>query len=208
MRNIRASAPPKAPRGRPRSEHARQAVLEATGKLIERGGYAAATIEAIAAESGVAKTTIYRWWPNRPTLVVDLLLRMSAQAAPPPTGDDPIRAVRAEMRSVGRASQGLPGKLLISLLGEAECDPDVQTALTSGLFNPRRQATAAVIRQAQERGEMNPDVPALIAVDLLFGPLFYRAFIRHERVTDQFAMQVFEHVMAGLAPKPRGKRAP
>ncbi|MGH3054443.1 MAG: TetR/AcrR family transcriptional regulator, partial [Gaiellaceae bacterium] len=52
-------------RGRPRSQRARRAVLEAARTLVEKGGYPATTIEAIAAESKVAKTTIYRWWPNR-----------------------------------------------------------------------------------------------------------------------------------------------
>ncbi|MGE5177981.1 MAG: TetR/AcrR family transcriptional regulator [Bacteroidota bacterium] len=190
----RAHAP-----GRPRSEQARRAVLSATRALFEEGGYAATTIEAIAARSGVAKTTIYRWWPNRPALVVDLLLQVAATAAPPPTtGSDPVRALRTELHRVARAGEALPGRLLLSLLSEAQQDAEVRNALSKGLFNPRRRATAQVIRQAQASGALRKDVSPLIAVDMLFGPLFYRMLLRQERVSEEYVRQVFENAMAGL----------
>ena len=190
----RAHAP-----GRPRSEQARRAVLDATRALFEEGGYAATTIEAIAARSGVAKTTIYRWWPNRPALVVDLLLQVAATAAPPPTaGSDPIRALRTELHRVARAGEALPGRLMLSLISEAQQDAEVRDALLKGLFNPRRRATAQVIRQAQASGALRKDVSPRIAVDMLFGPIFYRMLLRQERVNEGYVRQVFETAMAGL----------
>ncbi|MCU1490585.1 MAG: hypothetical protein JWM85_1990, partial [Acidimicrobiaceae bacterium] len=51
--------------GRPRSERARLAILEAAADLLIEGGLHAATIEAIAARAGVSKVTIYKWWPTR-----------------------------------------------------------------------------------------------------------------------------------------------
>jgi hypothetical protein len=84
-------------RGRPRSQQARRAILNATRALVEKGGYEAATIEAIAGRSGVAKTTIYRWWPNRPALDGSAG-GMAAENVPPPSGPDPLVAVRTEMR--------------------------------------------------------------------------------------------------------------
>jgi AcrR family transcriptional regulator len=195
-------------RGRPRSLRAKHAVLDATRELVEKGGYSAATIEAIAARSGVAKTTIYRWWPNRPALAVDLLMQLAAVVAPPPAGKDPLRALRTELHLVAQAAEQLPGRLLGSLLGEAESDPEIRDALLYGLFNPRRKATAKVIHEAQLKGELRPDVPPLLAVDLFFGPLFYRKYIRHEVVSASFVNQLFEYVLAGLRPPPaRRKRS-
>jgi AcrR family transcriptional regulator len=185
-------------RGRPRSQRARRAVLEATRALVEKGGYAAATIEAIAARSGVAKTTIYRWWPNRPALVVDLLMEMAAKAVPPPAGPDPLGAVRTEMRGIAAAADHLMGRLLTSLLGEAQHDPEIRTALLDGLFHPRSEATGKMIRQAQASGLLRKDVPTHIAVDLLVGPLFYRMFVRHQPLSDAFVGHVFRCVMTGL----------
>lgn len=193
-----SSPPPAAVRGRPRSESARRAVLKATQSLVREGGYSAATIESIAARSGVAKTTIYRWWPNRPTLVVDVLMQVAAAEVPLPVGRDPLRALRRELRQVGKSGDSMIGKLLTSLLGEAQRDPAVRTALVQGLFHPRTGASAGAIRQAQAAGALRKDVSPELAVDLLFGPIFYRMFVGHEPLTPEFVEQVFHHVLTGI----------
>src|SRR5512134_4027651 len=90
-------------RGRPRSQRARRAVMDAARALVDKGGYEAATIESIAARSGVAKTTIYRSWASRGALLVDLLMEMAGSEVPPPTGLDPLGAVRIEMRGIAAA---------------------------------------------------------------------------------------------------------
>lgn len=195
-------------RGRPRSLRARRAVLSAVRELVEKGGYHAATIEAVAARSGVAKTTIYRWWPNRPALAVDLLIELVSEAVPPPAAANLLEALSTELRQVAGAMDALPGRLAISLLGEAQYDPEVHRAMARGIFGPRRKARAKVIRQAQDSGVLRSDVPPLLAVDLLYGPLFYRAFILHERVSGAFVQQMLRHVLAGLLSQPRtGKPA-
>ena len=185
-------------RGRPRSQQARRAVLSAARTLVEKGGYEAATIEAIAARSGVAKTTIYRSWANRAALVVDLLMEIASSAVPLPTGPDPLGAVRQEMLGIAGEADHLTGKLLASLVGEAQHDPEIRAALLSGLFHPRSAATAKMLREAQASGLLRKDVPALDAVDLLVGPLFYRMLVRHQPLNDVFVGQVFRGFMKGL----------
>src|SRR5262245_40868827 len=122
---IRRPQPTSPARGRPRSERARRAVLNSARALVQKGGYATATIEAISERSGVAKTTIYRWWPNQAALVVELLFELAARAVPEPAGPEPLAAVRTEMRGIAGQARRLPGKLLTSLLGEAQRDPGI-----------------------------------------------------------------------------------
>ena len=172
--------------------------MDAARALVEKGGYEAATIEAIAARSGVAKTTIYRSWANRAALVVDLLMEMAGSVVPPPTGPDPLGAVRTEMRGIAGAADHPIGILLTSLVGEAQHDPEIRAALLKGLFHPRSDATAKMLRNAQTSGLLRKDVPAHVAVDLLVGPLFYRMLVRHQPLTDAFVGQVFRCVMTGL----------
>jgi AcrR family transcriptional regulator len=186
--------------GRPRSERARRAVLDAARNLFQEGGYSAATVEGIAAQAGVAKTTIYRSWPNRSALLVELMLELAAEAAPPPTGTDPLHAIRTEVRMVAEAAGELSGRLFLSLMGEAQQDPEVRDALLRGLYNPRRQATAEVVRRAQEAGLIRREVPPLLAVDLFFGAMFYRRFVRGEPATSEFLKQAFDLTLSGLAP--------
>lgn len=175
--------------------------MDAARALFEEQGYAGATIEAIAARSGVAKTTIYRWWSNRAALLVEVVLQMGAAQVPPPQGSDPMRAMRAELRGIATAMNGTVGRLLTSLLGQAQQDPEVRAALVGGLFQPRSQASAANISRAQAAGGLRTDVPPQVAIDLLVGPLFYRAFVQHQPVTDTYVRQVLRYVMEGLVPR-------
>jgi AcrR family transcriptional regulator len=199
-------SPPSSAPGRPRSEQARRAVLDAALAQFEKQGYAGATIEAIAARSGVAKTTIYRWWPNRAALLVDVLVEMASELVPAPQGGDPMRAMRAELRGIAGAIRGPLGSLLTSLLGDAQQDPLVRSALIGRLFHPRSQATAGNISRAQAAGALRSDVSPDLVTDLLVGPLFYRMFVQHQPVTDAFVQQVLQYVLEGLRPGPRAKR--
>jgi len=174
--------------------------LDAARELIERGGYPAATIEAIAERSGVAKTTIYRWWPNRANLVVDLLIELSWEAVPIPAGPDPMRALRDEFQGIASVSDALPGRLLVSLLGVAQSDPEVRAALLRGIFRPRSDATAGVISRAQEAGLIRKDISPHTAVDLFVGPIFYRMIVGHEPSTEGFAREAFQSLIEGLRP--------
>src|SRR3954469_15882051 len=62
------------PPGRPRSERADKAIIEATlALLVEEGGVGGVTIEAVAARAAVGKTTIYRRWSNKEALIIDAL---------------------------------------------------------------------------------------------------------------------------------------
>jgi len=58
-------APPRGRAPHRRSDPARVAVLHAADDLLVERGYAGVTIEGIAARAGVAKQTIYRWWPSK-----------------------------------------------------------------------------------------------------------------------------------------------
>src|SRR6185312_1951178 len=92
-------SPRNAPDPARRNERSRRAVLDAALELLSETGYAALTVEAIAARAGVGKQTIYRWWPGRGAVILDAL----AEAGPPPplpdTGD-----LRADLLLVVRAT--------------------------------------------------------------------------------------------------------
>ena len=182
-------------------------MLDAARTLFKEQGYAAATIEAIAARSGVAKTTIYRSWPSRAAVLVDVLVEMATTLVPPPRGGDPIRAMATELRGIAGAINGPLGRLLTSLLGDAQVQPQVRSALIERLFRPRSQASASNISRAQAGGALRPDVPPHVAIDLLVGPLFYRMFVQHEPVTDTFVKQVLQYVVEGLHPRGPRRRA-
>ena len=57
--------------GRPRSEEAHQAILDATIELLVEVGFSSLTVEGVASRAGVGKATIYRRWPSKLPLVVE-----------------------------------------------------------------------------------------------------------------------------------------
>jgi AcrR family transcriptional regulator len=201
MTRKKTARPSRTP-GRPRSLRTRRGVLDAARALFEEGGYAGATIEAIAARSGIAKTTIYRRWSNRASLLVDLLVEVAVEEAPPPTAGDPLTAIRTELRQGAAAADGLLGRLMTSLLGEAQRDAEVRAAMLDGLIYPRREATVGAIRRAQEIGELRSDVDPFLASDLLFGPLFYRMLVRHAPLTEEFIDEVVRCFLEGMRARP------
>ena len=75
--------------GRPRCEETRSAILRAAHELLEAGGLGAFTIEAVAERSGAAKTTIYRWWPNKGALAMESLLGVADTLSPFPETESP-----------------------------------------------------------------------------------------------------------------------
>src|SRR5207302_11334330 len=107
-----------------------------------------------ASRSCVAKTTIYRWWANRAALLVDVLVEIANATVPVPTGDDPMRAMRGELRGIAAAGEAPLGRLLTSLLGAAQEDPEIRSALVTQLFHPRTQAAARNISRAQAAGAL------------------------------------------------------
>ena len=117
-----------------------------------------------------------------------------------------MQALKTEMKGAGVAINGVTGRLLSSLLGEAQTDPETRTALLDRLFYPRTGHTAGAIKRAQAAGDVRPDIPSHLAVDLFFGPLFYRMFVQHEPVNDAFVKQVYQYVLEGLRPRSAGRK--
>lgn len=184
-------------------------MFAAARALVEERGYPAATIEAIVARSGVAKASIYRRWPNRSALFVDLMGQLTETELPALLGVKPLRELHAELRTAARNADRLPGQLLVALLGEAQHDPEVRKALLERVLLPRREVRVRAIRRAQASGVLRRDQSPYVTVDLLWGPVFYRMWVRHEPVTKGFVTQVFESVMAGSSRSPgAAKTAP
>ena len=201
MPSTPAERPTRAPRGRPRSEQARRAIFGAALDLVRDEGYPAVTIESVAKRAGVARTTIYRWWPSIAALLVDVVLELGMTTAPPPAvGGDPLRSIRLEMRRIAAVTAELTGRLYAVLLGEAQHDPHIRAELHERLITPRREASARAVREAQARGLLRDDVSVSTTLDLFYGPIFHRMLSGHEPNTERFATQVFEHVLYALKP--------
>ncbi|MFI6867357.1 TetR/AcrR family transcriptional regulator [Nocardia sp. NPDC050406] len=165
--------------GRTRSTEAHDAVLTAAADLLEEQGYRDLTIEKIAARSGVAKSTIYRWWRSRPELVMEAYARVVAERMPDPDTGDVARDLTEFVTRLYRVVEHpLRVRSLRGMMADAQLDEDFRAAF-QGWIDTRRTAMATILRRGVERGELDPALDLDHAVDLVFGPFWYRLLTDH-----------------------------
>jgi AcrR family transcriptional regulator len=185
--------------GRPRSERARLAVLDAAADLLAEGGLAAATIEAVAARAGVSKVTIYRWWPNRGALAVDAYFwRYRDTIAFARTGDT-ATDLTTQLRNLIGVFRGRAGTLMAELLGQAQTDPMLSEQIRELWLKPRRKLSREILLDAVNRGEIRADVDPETILDLLFAPVYFRLAVGHAPLDDALADRLVRSVLDGVA---------
>ena len=185
--------------GRPRSERAHRAILQAANDLLESEGFAALTVEAIAERAGVSKATVYRWWPNRAAVVMDGFLSIVSSEVPFPHTGRAREDIRIHMRRLAEAFSGKIGSTVAALIAEGQSDSELAEALRSRWLSVRREEAREILELGIERGELRDDIDPEVAVDVLYGPIYYRMFVGHAPLDDDFADALADHVFAGLA---------
>jgi AcrR family transcriptional regulator len=192
-------APTPAPRGRPRSERAHQAILAAANELLEERGLADLTIDEVALRAGVSKTTIYRRWPTKGTLVFEAFSAdFLARQPRPDTGSlrgDLLAALRAWIRVVKGT---VKGRTLVGLIAEVQRDPELAEIWRKSFIGPVRTQHRTMVERAIAQGEVSPDVDPDVVLDLIYGAAYHRLLQSHLPLSDRFAQCVVDTVVAGV----------
>lgn len=190
------------PRGRPRSEKAHQAILDAAAELLLARGLSAVSMDAVAERAGVSKATIYRWWPTKESLALDALFTEWAAARPAPRDTGTLRGdLLSLLRPWSRLATSKPyGRVIAALITEAQTDPAFAAEYRQRVVEPRRDQARAIFRRAIERGEIPPDTKIEVALDLLYGPLYHRLLHGHAPLNDRFVRDVVDMALGGIQP--------
>lgn len=183
-----AEIPSTAPKGRPRSERAERAILEAAVELLDESGLSSMTIEEVAARAGVGKASIYRRWPGKGALALDAFRgEFLAGQRDLDTGSlrsDLLAAVRAWIRAIDGAPTG---RTLSGLIAEIQNDPRLAAEWLERVVAPVRVRRLAMIDRALARGEIPPGSDPDLLLDMAFGPVYHRYLNTHLPLTDGFA---------------------
>jgi AcrR family transcriptional regulator len=170
-----------------RSERARQAVLEAADDLLVERGFAGVTIEGIAARAGVAKQTIYRWWPSKVDVLMDAFIDDMAQHLTPPDHGDLGADLRTHLSRLARfLTRSDAGAVFAALVGQAQHDPQLATRLRADYFTQQRARDRLPLTRAVERGQLAHDTDLELAIDQLLGPIYYRVLVTGQPVPREF----------------------
>jgi len=160
-------------------ERTRRIVLEATIELLVEGGYGAVSIEAVAARSGVAKSTIYRHWPGRLELIHDAFHELKPPVPPLCEGDVRDRIVHLLEHVARNATESTWSLCLPALIDAAERDPEARE-LHSRLASAGRQALVDLLLEGIETGELAADLDPELMAEALVGPIFVRRLMSAE----------------------------
>ena len=165
----------------PRIERTRKVVLEAAIQVLGERGFAGASIDAIAQRCGVARSTIYRHWPQR----MDLLLEaVTAHVGPIETlavGD-----LREDLVAIGTHLAELLtsepiGSVVASMVLESRRDPGLDE-LRQRFVGQRHQSVTQVVSEAIARGELPPGIePSGMGNDLA-AQIFFKAIVLLEAI--------------------------
>ncbi|HEX4092805.1 MAG TPA: TetR/AcrR family transcriptional regulator [Trebonia sp.] len=191
-----------APRGRPRSETAHKAVLAAAADLLLDRGLPGVSMDAVAERAGVSKATIYRWWPTKETLALDMLYNEWAKVTPQVYESGSLRVdLLSLLRAWSRLASGRPyGRVVAALLMEGQTDPAFSAEYQRRMVEPRREQARAIYRAAIARGEIPADTKVEVAIDLIYGPLYHRLLHGHAPLDDQFVDDIVDLALRGLQP--------
>ncbi|MCP2338559.1 TetR/AcrR family transcriptional regulator [Actinomadura rupiterrae] len=183
--------------GRPRSERAEKAILDATIDLLaEESGVDGVSMEAVAARAGVAKTTIYRRWPNKEALIVGALGSLKG-----PLPELPGTGVRDDLLTLARhmsVERGFKAsRCFWNVVGGAEKYPELYARYKQDVVTPRRDVYREVLRRGVERGELRPDTDLEATMAMLVGAFAYHK--PPDPLPDDFADHVVDTILRGIS---------
>src|ERR1044072_2445012 len=181
--------PPPPPRARPPAP---------ARALLDRGGPTAVTIEAIAAKAGVSRPTIYRYWPNAPAVAMAAFLEASAEPGAGKTSRSPAAALRAQLHAVADAFAAPAGRSVAAMVAAAQSETELAKALRNEFIARNRDAARLMLERCIAERLVAPPADVDLALDLVFGPLFYRLLMGHAPITRSFVDQLLDAVIPAL----------
>lgn len=190
------------PDAKRRSSRAHRAILEATVRLLEAGGYRNLTVEGVAAEAGVGKQTIYRWWKSRAELVMEAFMAASDVRVPEPDTGTLEGDLEAVLLPVFELSQNYhQGTALANktLMAEAQLDRAF-LATYRDLHRYWWGPLQHILDRAKGRGELDPGTDNGALIDVMLGAAWYRMLLEHAPLDEAFARTVVGLVVRRAPP--------
>lgn len=193
------SAPPPVRRrqGRPRSQESHDAIQKATLDMLLASGFAAMSIEAVAARAGVSKTTIYRWWPSKASLAMEAFLSRIVPALPFTDTGDIREDFRRHLYTMVKVLHGPLGRVLAEVVAAMQRDEDLAKAFRNEYVVPRRVEPRRALEQAVERGQLPPATNPDLVMDAMYGAIYFALLVRNHAIDTHLVDELISQLLAG-----------
>ncbi len=182
--------------GRPRSEEAHQAILDATLELLVEVGFSALTVEGVASRAGVGKATIYRRWPSKLPLVVEAFGQLPGfeDVDTGHVADDLKQMLRGYIQTFNNTPLA---SVLPSLAGERAHNPEL-SELIDPVSKQRRRPLIAALERGVARGELPDDIDLELFADIIVGPVSVGLFFRGGMPSNKSVRAYVDLALRGL----------
>lgn len=187
--------------GRPRSELARTKILDAAYEILRRDGIASFSIDAVATRSGVARTTIYRWWPTKGALAIESFLNEVRPHLVFRQSDAPEADFRTLVLSLATTLSGQAGQVAASVIAQAQYDPETQAQFREAFSDPLRAQSAVVLRSGIDQGALRADLDVGRIIDAFVGAIYLRLLLGSS-LTPEWGEALCETLLRGCADHP------
>ncbi len=159
--------------GARRNPDTQEAILDAAEAIVEEEGIAGFSIEAVAKRARAGKPTIYKWWPGRTALLLEVYHRHKPANVHMDTGSVEgdvgafLTGVFAHWGNTGA------GQVFRFIVAEAQRDEAAAASLRAYALE-RRQQSGQIFERGVARGELAADIDTGLAADMLAGFAWHR----------------------------------
>jgi AcrR family transcriptional regulator len=186
------------PRGRPRLPDTDRRIIDAALKVLAEQGFARMSLEAVAAEAGVRRPTIYLRYRTKAELAIAALAASRDEQPPTPESGETRSDLVDQLRAFRAAAEGSLGMSLSgSVLAEEHVTPELLAHYRELIVRPRREMVRAVLERARARGELRPEADLVVATNALIGA-YYAQYLEGAPFPDDWSERVVDIVLAGL----------
>lgn len=185
--------------GRPRDSRIDTEVVTAVIGALQRGGYAAVTIEGVATKVGRARSTLYRRWPSKRHLVAYAVVAELGEHPALDTGTlrgDLLSAVS----TLWRAFRGPLGHALAGLVADMARDAALASSIRTEVMVPRRRSMREAIERARARGEARDGMDVELLLDMLTGPFYFRTLFGHASMSFKDTARIVDYIVQLMRP--------
>jgi AcrR family transcriptional regulator len=180
-----------------RSGRVRQAVLDAAFEALRDDGYEKLSIVRVAAAAGVHETSIYRRWGGKGALLMDVCLSKAADAIPTPDTGSIQSDLDQLVGQVVRVLKSHDGRALSSAVLAARDNPNLRS-LSQQFWTQRLGLAQVIFERAEQCGKIRGGLDFTLLLEMLIGPLYFRALVSGEPLSTTLAHELVELLLVGL----------
>lgn len=204
---IPADVAPSAPNLSARAARSREKLLGAATDLLVNSGPQAVTVDAVAEASGVAKSTLYRHWPSRDDMLVDVVRCNMPELTEPDLVGGFAAAVRLHLRQVAEQLELREwSRIVPALMMLRTTMPDLAAVVEAD-----RESKSRILQQLLDAGAAAGEIPAGFDVDraeaLLYGPLLFVVVSGNPTPLAELADEVVDGFLADVGHRSPGESA-